>query len=70
MNKFTSAVGGVDGLVSLDEDIARLKGDHDNLLKQSVRELSLQIHILLNAGILTEVSSRDLNHYEETQTVQ
>lgn len=56
----TCAAGGVDGLVSLDEDVAWIEGHQDDFLKLMVRELSLQVHIQLYVVILTEFNSKDL----------
>lgn len=61
MDNVTFAVGGVEGLISLYEDVPGLKGDQDDLLQQSVRKLSLQVHMLLHVSILTEVCTGDLN---------
>lgn len=58
--ELTFGVGCVDGLVSLNEDVSRLKGHQDNFFQQSVGELSLKVHILLSIGILTESRWRDL----------
>ena len=38
--ELTFSVWGVEGLVSLDEDVARLEGHHDDFLQQAVGELS------------------------------
>ena len=56
----TCAVGGVDGLVSLDEDDAWMEGHQDDFLELAVRELSLQVHIQLYVVILTEFNGKDL----------
>ena len=63
--ELTCALRGVEGLVSLDEDVPGLEGHQDDFLQQSVREPSLQVHVLLDAGIFTEVTSRDLKHHAE-----
>lgn len=56
----TFAVGGVESLVSLDEDVPGLEGHHHHFLQQPVWELSLQVHVLLNVGILIEACCRNL----------
>ena len=56
----TFAARGVEGLVGLDEDVARMEGHQDDFLQLLVRELSLQVHVLLHVGIFTKVLSRDL----------
>lgn len=56
----TFAVRGVQGLVSLDEDVPGLEGHHHHFLQQSVWEPSLQVHVLLHIGILIEACCRNL----------
>ena len=56
----TFSIGCVDGLICLDEDVTRLEGDHDHFLQQSIWELSLEVHILLQAGILLKCIRWDL----------
>lgn len=56
----TFAVGRVEGFVGLDKNVARLEGHHDNLLQESIRELGLEVHILLHIRIFTEVTWRNL----------
>lgn len=64
----TSAVGSIQGLVSLYEDVARLEGNQNNFFQQSVWKLSLHINILFCAGVLIKVSRWNLQADKKNKT--
>lgn len=57
----TFAVGCVEGLVGLDEDVAGLERHHHNLLQYIAREVSLQVDVLLDTWVLVEARCRNLS---------
>lgn len=58
--ELTFGVGCVEGFVCLDKNVPRLEGDHHHFLQESIRELSLEVHVLLGVGIFTKVTWRNL----------